>query len=207
MGRWRRRCGPPFLRYQTPPWVGFSVPLPRSSARSRWWCAVCATGAGERRRTTATPVSPVPAVAPPRRTAAASGRRSSEERLRACLALPPDKWPALRSLLPHGLTSALSPGCCASYAPNNADVVPADTPSESPPPNPHSHPSRSAPGACLPPRGDTDPGASLPSRPDSLPDCAETPASDACPLAARRKPPASLPACVPLDAADRKSVV
>src|SRR5438445_897278 len=95
---------------------------------------------GERRRTTATPVSPVPAVAPPRRTAAASGRRSCEKRFRLCPALPPDKWPALRSLLPHGLTSALSPGCCASYAPSNADVVPADTPSESPPPNPHSHP-------------------------------------------------------------------
>src|SRR5438309_6363317 len=90
--------------------------------------------AGERRRTTATPVSPVPAVAPPRRTAAASGRRSCEKRFRLCPALPPDKWPALRSSLPHGLTSALSPGCCASYAPSNADVVPADTPSESPPP-------------------------------------------------------------------------
>src|SRR5439155_21497246 len=73
-------------------------------------------------------------VAPPRRTAAASGRRSCEKRFRLCPALSPDKWPALRSSLPHGLTSALSPGCCASYAPNNADVVPADTPSESPPP-------------------------------------------------------------------------
>src|SRR2546427_8232022 len=107
-----------------------------------WSSDVCSSdlGAGERRRTTATPVSPVPAVAPPRRTAAASGRRSCEKRFRLCPTLPPDKWPALRSLLPHGLTSALSPGCCASYAPNNADVVPADTPSESPPPNPHSHP-------------------------------------------------------------------
>src|SRR6266568_2176929 len=119
--------------------VGFSVALPRSNARSRWWCAVCATGAGERRRTTATPVSPVPAVAPPRRAAAASGRRSCEKQFRLCPALPQDKWPALRSSLPHGLTSALSPGCCASYAPSNADVVPADTPSESPPPNPQAH--------------------------------------------------------------------
>src|SRR5439155_20227334 len=59
---------------------------------------------------------------------------------------------------------------------------------------------------CLPARGDTDPGASLPSRPDSLPDCAETPASDACHRAARRKPPASVPACVPLDAAPAGSL-
>src|SRR2546422_2116141 len=77
-----------------------------------------------------------------RRTTAPYCRRQRAPKLRKAVsasALPPDKWPALRSSLPHGLTSALSPGCCASYAPSNADVVPADTPSESPPPRSEEH--------------------------------------------------------------------